>query len=246
MSELGATDQQQFRGGTVSQGVGGDVADLGERILRAREDERYRLAREIHDGPAQSLANIVLRAEVCERLLEAGRPEAQQEVSQLKLLVREALREVRRIIYDLRPGILAELGLIPTLERYFEYMREHNGTEVALQVDGHFDVRLASTLEVGLFRIVQEAVTNAWRHAQATRIDVRFRFQPERIEVTISDDGIGFDVEAVLAELHRRPSFGLTGMHERVELLGGELTIESAIDRGTTIRILVPLGRESS
>lgn len=238
--------RQEPRGGAQSHGAEGDVAELGERIIRAREDERYHLAREIHDGPAQSLANIVLRAEVCERLIEAGRPEAKQEVSQLKLLVREALREVRRIIYDLRPGTLEELGLVPTLERYFEYMRDHNGTEVALQVEGNPDARLPAALEMGLFRTVQEAVTNAWRHAQAARIDVHFHFHPDRVDVTVSDDGIGFDVGAVLAELHLRPSFGLTGMHERVRLLGGELQIESVLDRGTTIRIAVPICGEGA
>lgn len=246
MSQLGPNESNNTKNDTQSEGTGYDVVDLGERIIRAREDERYRLAREIHDGPAQSLANIVLRAEVCERLLEAGRPEAKQEVSQLKLLVREALREVRRIIYDLRPGALAELGLVPTLQGYFEYMREHNGTEVELQVEGNFDVRLPSTLEVGLFRTVQEAVTNAWRHAQADRIAVHFRFEPERVNVTVSDDGIGFDVQTVLAELHRRSSFGLTGMRERVELLGGELRIESAPERGTTVYISVPVCGECS
>lgn len=217
----------------------GDCSYPGERLIRAREEERYRLAREIHDGPAQALANIILRAEVCERLLAAGRAEAAQELSQLKLLVKESLREVRKIIYDLRPLTLDELGLIPTLEGYFDYMRDHYGTPVALHVNACEEERLHPALEVTIFRTVQEAVNNAWKHAQASRIDVFIEFAPDTIGVRVVDDGVGFDVESVVAELAARRSFGLQGMKERIELLHGEFSIESS-GEGTAVRFTVP------
>lgn len=212
----------------------------GEALIRAREEERYRLAREIHDGPAQALANIVLRAEVCERLLAAGRPEALQEVAQLKLLVKESLREVRRIIYDLRPLTLDELGLVPTLEGYFDYMRDRYGTPVFLHVVGERETRLYPAVEVAVFRTVQEAVNNAWKHAQASRIDVTLVFDPDFVAATVQDDGVGFNVEQVVAALATRRSYGLLDMRERIQLLGGEFAIESSEEKGTTVRFRVP------
>lgn len=229
-----------LQSGHSQQDNGGQGSSVGERIIRAREDERHRLAREIHDGPAQALANIVLRAEVCERLFAAGRPEATQELSQLKLLVKESLREVRKIIYDLRPMTLDELGLVPTLERYFDYMRDHNGTPVKFTVTGPAQQAIHPAVEVALFRTVQEAVNNAWRHAQATQIDVTFQFVDEAVEVTVADNGIGFDVPRILSELKTRRSFGLQGMRERIELLQGEFQVESVVDQGTVIRFRVP------
>ena len=109
---------------------------IGERIIRAQEEERRRVAREIHDGPAQAMANVVLRAEICERLLAAGREEVTLELGQLKVLVKESLRELRRIIFNLRPMALDDLGLVPTLNRYLENLREHEGAPVFLTVRG--------------------------------------------------------------------------------------------------------------
>src|SRR5690606_5065817 len=136
---------------------------------------------------------------------------------------------------------LDELGLIPTLERYFDYMRQHNGTEVSLQVSGPSDMRLPAAVEVGVFRAVQEAGTTAWRHAQASRIEVTFRFSEDVLEATVTDDGIGFDVPMVLSELKQRASFGLKGMQERMELIQGEISVDSVVDKGTTIRLRVPI-----
>lgn len=209
---------------------------VSDRIIKAQEDERRHLAREMHDGPAQSMANLVMRAEICERLLAAKRPEVMQELGQLKMLVKESLREVRQIIFDLHPMSLDTLGFVPSLQRYFDNLQEREGEVIHLEVTGQ--VRdLPSTMEVALFRMIQEAVSNASKHAQATHIQVQLGFFDDHVSATILDDGVGFDVQRVEEDRVRRQSFGLIGMRERAALLAGELSVESQVGVGTTVRI---------
>lgn len=213
---------------------------VGERIIRAQEEERRRVAREIHDGPAQSMANVVLRAEICERLLSAKRPEVAQELAQLKMLVKESLREVRKIIFNLRPMALDDLGLVPTLHRYLENLREQDNLQVKLTVLGE-EKRLSSTLEVAVFRMIQEAVNNARKHAQANVIQATLEFAPDEIRASVHDDGVGFDVEVVQRAWHERQSFGLMSMRERIELLDGEFMVRSSPQGGgTTVTARLP------
>lgn len=213
---------------------------IGERVIKAQEEERRRVAREIHDGPAQAMANVVLRAEICERLHAAGRDEVTQELGQLKVLVKESLRELRRIIFNLRPMALDDLGLVPTLNRYLENIREQDGTPVKLSVLGT-EARLESTLEVAVFRMVQEAVNNARKHAQATAIQVTIKFASDRnIIIAIEDNGIGFDMESHKVDWVDRESFGLMSMKERIELLDGEFGVDSVPGKGTRIVAKIP------
>jgi two-component system sensor histidine kinase DegS len=222
----------------------GNVQDrylVGERIIKAQEDERQRVAREIHDGPAQSMANAVLRVEICERLLAAGRPEVTHELNQLKLLAKESLREIRKIIFNLRPMALDDLGLIPTLYRFFENIHELDGTKVELEVVGK-EYRLSSTMEVTLFRMIQEAVNNARKHAQASIIKVTIGYAADKITASVYDDGIGFDIEAVQRVWHERQSFGLMSMRERIQLLNGDFEVRSDTKGGgTTIFAVLPV-----
>ena len=207
---------------------------IGEHVIRAQEEERRRVAREIHDGPAQAMANVVLRAEICERLLAAGREEVTQELAQLKMLVKESLREVRKIIFNLRPMALDDLGLVPTLHRYLENLREQDATPVELKVSGR-EQRLHTAIEVAVFRTIQEAVNNARRHAQATSIDVRLTFGPTHLLLNVEDNGVGFDPEEVYRGWADRESFGIMSMRERIELLDGEFKLKSEEGRGTLI-----------
>lgn len=210
-------------------------SQIGEWIIRAQEEERRRVAREIHDGPAQTMANLVLRAEICERLLEADRENVKEELGRLKGLIQESLRELRRIIFNLRPMALDDLGLVPTLNRYLENLREQEAVPVTLTVKGD-EIRMSSSKEVALFRMVQEAVNNARKHVCASRIDVVIEFAPDRcVEVRVEDDGEGFDVEALQAEWMSRESYGLMSMRERIQLVGGEFSVSSAVGRGTRI-----------
>lgn len=215
---------------------------IGERVIQAQEEERRRVAREIHDGPAQAMANVVLRAEICEKLFLEGREEVAQELAQLKSLVKGSLTELRRIIFNLRPMALDDLGLVPTLNRYLENLREQEHVPVKLSVSGE-GPRLGSTLEVALFRLVQEAVNNARKHSRASEIKVEITFLEEStIEISISDNGIGFDLKELEAEWAQRESFGLMSMKERIELLDGQFEIVSAPGQGTRITARVGYG----
>lgn len=215
---------------------------IGERVIRAQEEERRRVAREIHDGPAQAMANVVLRTEICERLYASGREEVAQELAQLKMLVRECLRELRRIIFNLRPMALDDLGLVPTLKRYLENLREQEGCPVTLSVRGK-EARLASMHEVAVFRLVQEAVNNARKHAQASSIQVEISFSGGNyVEIKVEDDGVGFDMERLKVEWIDRESFGLMSMKERIELLDGEFDVVSQLGEGTRLIAKVPFG----
>ncbi|KAB7665169.1 sensor histidine kinase [Bacillus sp. B1-b2] len=211
--------------------------DFGLRIIGAQEDEKKRLSREIHDGPAQMMANVMMRSDLVERIYkEHGADQAFEEIRNLKVMVRNALYEVRRIIYDLRPMALDDLGLIPTLKKYLQTTEEyHQSTKIDFTFLGK-EVRLPSEYEVALFRLIQESVQNAFKHANATTITVKIELMRDQVIVMVKDNGKGFDKEQ-----RKEESFGLIGMRERVELLDGELTIDTKLGVGTIIMINVPI-----
>lgn len=207
---------------------------FGFQLIQAQEEERLKLSREIHDGPAQMLANILIRSDFLIKTYRQ-RPEedAIKELKDMKEQVRSALGEVRRIIYDLRPMALDDLGLVPTLSKYLKSLEEYNHISIQFDFYGNNEKRLDTKLEVAIFRLIQEAVQNACKHANPKIIFVKLEFLRSKINVLIKDDGIGFDVESEQNE----NSFGLVGMKERVELLNGDFKIESKQNFGTTIRI---------
>ncbi len=210
--------------------------EFGLKIIDAQEEERRKLSREIHDGPAQSLANVMLRSELIERTFrERGIEEAIQEVRSVKQMVKSALFEVRRIIYDLRPMALDDIGVIPTLRRYLKTVEEYSKNEIKFVAIGE-ERRLDPKYETALFRLVQEAVQNAVKHANATLIQVNFELTPRCVNIIVVDNGVGFNTDE-----KTRSSFGLIGMKERVEILNGELEISSKEKEGTKIAIKVPL-----
>ncbi|MDQ0227152.1 histidine kinase [Bacillus sp. 7586-K] len=216
--------------------------DFGLRIIEAQEEERKRVSREIHDGPAQMLANVMMRSELIERIFrERGTEDGFKEIRNLRDNVRNALYEVRRIIYDLRPMALDDLGLIPTLKKYLNTIEEYDGkTKILFHSIGCLsDIRLPPRFEVALFRLAQEAVTNAIKHAEATEINVRVEVEDDYISMIIKDNGKGFNVKTV-KENRDKKSFGLIGMKERVELLEGKITVDSKKGLGTFIMIKVP------
>lgn len=211
--------------------------DFGLKIIEAQEEERKRLSREIHDGPAQMLANVMMRSDLIERVYrERGAQEAWDEIKSFKKMVRSALYEVRRIIYDLRPMALDDLGLIPTLKKYLQTTEEyHKSTKISFLNLGE-DRRLPSKYEVSLFRLIQESVQNALKHANASEIQVKVEMKNERVTAVIKDNGKGFDLNEVKSE-----SFGILGMKERIELLHGVISIDSKPGAGTGVLIQIPL-----
>ncbi len=197
--------------------------DFGLKIIEAQEQERKKLSREIHDGPAQMLANVMMRSDLIERVQrERGPDEALVEIRSLKVMVRNALYEVRRIIYDLRPMALDDLGLVPTLRKYLQTTEDYNNGVNLNFVNLGQVKRLPSDMEVALFRLVQEAVQNSLKHADPKQIQVKLSISKEMVTVVVKDDGKGFD-----SSIQKEGSFGLVGMRERVELLEGEMTIDS-------------------
>jgi two-component system, NarL family, sensor histidine kinase DegS len=211
--------------------------EFGLKIIEAQEEERRRLSREIHDGPAQMLANVLMRSDLIERIYrERGADDAFKEIHDLRKMVRSALYEVRRIIYDLRPMALDDLGLVPTLKKYLSSIEEYGNRTKITFISVGSEKRLPSRLEVALFRLVQESVQNALKHAEANHIQVKIEIGKNHVILVIKDDGKGFDVN-----VKKENSFGLIGMKERVDLLEGEMTIDSKIGAGTVIMIRVPL-----
>ncbi|RLL46666.1 histidine kinase [Oceanobacillus piezotolerans] len=209
--------------------------EFGLKIIEAQEDERRKISREIHDGPAQMLANILLRSEIVEKVYQQGEMEkALEEIRSIRVLIRSSLYEVRRIIYDLRPMALDDLGLIPTVKKYIKTVSDYNNLDIDLVVMGR-DIRLQQKYEIALFRLMQESLQNAIKHAQATMIKVKLEIGSNRITMLIIDNGKGFDTQ-----IKKDKSFGLLGMKERVEMLDGSLNINSTIGKGTIVSIQVP------
>ncbi|UJF25985.1 sensor histidine kinase [Planococcus sp. 107-1] len=215
--------------------------DYSLRIIEAQEEERKRLSREIHDGPAQMMANVLLRSDLIDRTFREKGPElAFQEITSLKEMVRDALTEVRRIIYDLRPMALDDLGLVPTLKKYIDTTEEYNkGTRMNFQSTGK-EVRLPSNYETAIFRLVQEAITNAVRHGKASEIEVNVEWLEKQVTIIVKDNGSGFDKSIVKSQ-----SFGLMGMKERIELINGDFIINSSPGNGTVLMFIIPLTLDS-
>jgi two-component system sensor histidine kinase DegS len=210
---------------------------LGIQIIQAQEEERKRVARDIHDGPAQSMANVTLRSEIVEKMLNQNRiDEAKVELRLLKELTRASLVDVRKIIFDLRPMALDDLGLVPTLRKYLEEFQKRHGIEAKLTLITP-ERRLQNSIEVAVFRLIQESLNNVAKHAQAHQVEVRLEFKPYVVHFLVRDDGIGFDQSAKT----ERPQFGIMGMKERVKLLQGKMKIDSKPGKGTTLLFSIPL-----
>ena len=180
------------------------------------------------------MANIVFRAEVCERLIDIDMLRAKKELGDLRSQVRLCLKETRKIIFDLRPMTLDDLGLVPTVKRFLDAAQERSGIITEIRILGE-ERRLDSYVEIGVFRIFQEAITNVEKHANASAISIVMEFRRDALLATIVDDGKGFDTADNLGS----ESFGLLGMRERVNLLNGELTIKSEVGMGTKIMIKI-------
>jgi two-component system sensor histidine kinase DegS len=207
------------------------------QVIQAQEDERLRVSRQIHDGPAQTMTNLVLRAEICERLLDMDTNRARTELAGLKSAVNTTLQETRRFIFDLRPMILDDLGLEPTLRRYLQQFTENNKIEAGVTING-LNGRLPGQLEVTVFRIVQEALTNVKKHAHANHAQVTIEAEGETLQIVVEDDGVGFNVEDAKARDPKK--MGLSTMRQRVEMFSGTLNIESTAGRGTRVVTTLP------
>ncbi len=240
LRELGQhLDDHRPPDATLAEGLA-RYRSASRQVFQIVEEERVRIARDMHDGPAQGLANLVLQAEIVERLLDREPHRALEEVRGFKETVRSVLEDTRRLIFDLRPLTLDDLGLVPTLRRLGVEYRERYHLEVRLSLLGT-ERRLPTRTEAALFRIISEALTNARRHARARMVEVILNLQPQRVSVVVKDDGDGFERAAVEARLAREPHLGLISMRERADLEHGRAEIVSQVGRGTEVRVTLPL-----
>lgn len=209
------------------------------RVIEAQERERRRLARQMHDGPAQSLTNLVLQAEICERLFEVDQERARGELANLKTAATSTFQKVKNFISNLRPMMLDDLGLILTLRRYVDDFREESDAGINLTVTGR-ERRIANYKEVTIFRVIQELLNNAIDISQATNIQINLDMGDDQVRVAVEDNGSGFD-QAELTSGTTAQEMGLDTLRERVEMLQGDFLVESDPGRGTRVVLEIPL-----
>ncbi len=210
-------------------------------ITHSQEEERRRIARELHDDTIQSLVAISRRLELVQASL-ADPQKAQQQLSELQALLQGTIEGVRRFSRELRPTLLEDLGFIPALRRLVKELTPE-GVEADILVRGDSQ-RVDPEVELALYRIAQEAINNVRRHAQARHVEVWLDLDSELIHLAVEDDGRGFEMVAGLSELAQQGSFGLMGIQERVELLGGRMAIHSQVGQGTRLEVWLPRSGE--
>ncbi len=216
-----------------------DTENYVASVLSSQERERKRVARELHDDTAQALIVLGRHIEMAQE--EAREPALAQELEEIRDMVDLTLEGVRRFTSDLRPPLLEELGLPRTLHLLGDRVSREESTEVSVDIIGE-PIPLSPELELGLYRLAQEALSNVRRHAQASHASIKLIYGVDRVRLQVADDGVGFAAPATPADLVKSGGLGLMGMHERARLFGGRATITSEPGQGTTVSIIVPLG----
>ena len=212
-----------------------------ERLIEVQEEAQKKLARDLHDGPTQAVAALAMRANFVRRLLERDVKAASEELFKMEDLARRTTKEIRHMLFTLRPLVLESQGLTAALRQLAEKMHETHGQNVIVEAEPGVDDRLEMNHQGVLFYIVEEAVNNARKHAQAEHIWVRLKAQSDILVVEIQDDGVGFNVGAVDSNYNRRGSLGMVNMRERAEMISGAIKIDSAENRGTRVFVYIPL-----
>ncbi|OGO09058.1 MAG: hypothetical protein A2Z66_00160 [Chloroflexi bacterium RBG_13_66_10] len=229
--------QQLLEGGpTPVSAEQGSVSPVVQ-IIEAQEEERRKLSRQVHDGPAQSLSNFILNAEIALRLLDTDTEKAREELKNLKTSASSTFSSVRDFIFELRPMMLDDLGLVPTVRRYIDSYKERSGLDASLVVTGK-EARMQSHLEVLVFRAVQELLANVREHAQATQVKMTVDVDTNQVRVGVEDNGKGFDPDG--AGFTGGQGRGLKTLKERIDLVGGSMEITTAAGKGTKISLVVP------
>jgi signal transduction histidine kinase len=217
-----------------------DLLAEKERIVEIEEDERKKLARNLHDGPTQSIAAIAMRLNYVRLLLERDPQKVSKELANIEDLARRTTKEIRQMLFTLRPIILETQGLTAALEQYIQKLEETDAIAYHLQTQTVEDC-LDIDAQGGVFYIIDEAITNARKHAQPNNVWVRMGIRDRSVVVQVEDDGSGFDVAGVQDRYDERGSLGMINLHERTELLGGKIRIESAPGKGTRVTVIAPL-----
>jgi len=206
---------------------------LSRRLVEVQEQERFHIARELHDEAGQGLASVMVGL----RLIERDSTDTAAVIArcqEVKQIADEVLENLHRLSMDLRPAALDHLGLVAALRQHAEMVSDLHKLPVQFAVVGSIE-RMGDETETAIYRIVQEALTNIVRHAQATRVDVLLERRGDNLVVVVEDNGVGIDQTHAHSD-----QLGVVGMHERAEMLGGQITIESAPGKGTTVYLEVP------
>jgi len=229
---------------TAINEIGNEGMVLGVRILEAQENERMRISRDIHDGPAQQIASIVMKADFCERIIKQDLDKGLKELFELKEQARKALVEVRGIIHDLRPMSLDDLGLNETIETFVLEFSKETGIKTVTKT-GKIVVEIEPIIKVAVYRLIQELLNNIKKHSKAKEILINLEYGSKYLRITVMDDGIGFNVDETLEILKKKHvSYGLLGIYDRVKQLSGEIEFHSGKLEGTTVMIKLPVNRE--
>jgi two-component system sensor histidine kinase UhpB len=215
------------------------MQDFSAGALRASEDERRRIARELHDDTAQHLASLLMWVRLIEPKVEAD--EVREKLRELRNEIAACADGVRRVARGLRPPELEDAGLVAALRAHARSIRDGAGMDVRIDAEGAVDSALGSDARLVLYRIVQEAVSNALRHAGTSTVRIELRVEDERVVAAIRDEGRGFG-----EEIRGGGGLGLLGMQERAAMVGGRLSIESQRGKGTLVRVEIPVERERS
>ncbi len=213
-----------------------------DRLVAVEDEIRKRLARDLHDGPTQLLASIVMSLSFIKKVIDRAPEQAPTEIDQTVTVADKALKQLRTLLFDLRPVILETKGLVPALELYVQRLRETDNLNIILTVERQFG-RLSSRAEVAIFAVIQEAVNNAKKHANAEQLDIILRpdFAEDCLSVIIKDNGAGFDIRALENDYDASGSLGLINMQDRAGVVNGSLKIHSAVGQGTQVSFTLPL-----
>lgn len=219
----------------------GNLMDEKDRLVNVEEDARKKLARNLHDGPTQTIAAIAMRLNYIRLLVEQSPPEAMQEIQQLESLARRTTKEIRQMLFTLRPLILETQGLIAALEQLRQKIQETSAVTLHLEADREVERLLSKDAKGSIFYIVEEATNNARKHAEADNIWIRLLQRGMNVVAEVEDDGKGFDVVAMEANYASRGSLGMINLRERAVLVKGKTVINSSPGHGTKVMVTVPV-----
>jgi signal transduction histidine kinase len=217
-----------------------------QRMMEIHDETRKKLARDLHDGPTQSIAAIAMRVNFARRLIERDPRATANELFKIEELARRTTKEIRQMLFTLRPLILESSGLVSAIEQLAIKMKEAHDQDVLLEASEDSVKGLSLKKQGLIFSIIEEAVNNARKHARSKQIKVQMWRQEDILTVLIEDDGIGFDLEKVVSQYEQGESLGLINLQERAELVNGILHIETAPGKGTRITLTVPLTEEAA
>lgn len=221
-----------------------ELQRLMTRLASSQEEERRRISRDLHDGVIQNLSGMIFSLSFLEKALGQSDQGAIDEIAQLVQIVEGTIADIRQVIYDLRPTILDTLGLVPTLEKHLERFGANNSIEISY--NPQLSSRLPETVETGLFRLAQEALNNIKKHAEAKKVTLDLKRIKKQAIMTIKDNGRGFDPLKANDRASQDSGFGLSGMRERVQSLGGNVEITSKPGSGTEVTVTVPMATEGA